>query len=225
MIQVSHLSRSFGRHAVLSDVTFRVAPNEGVALTGPNGAGKTTLLRILACCLPASSGTATVNGYDIFSESIDARASLGYSPEHSPLYAELTVWEQLRFHGRIRGMSGPPLYHAIMDLTGQIGLADVRHARISSLSRGTRARVAVAAALLASPPVVLLDEPYASIDEPSKRAIHDILAAYRREHSLLIVTHHPEEFDGVCSRVLRLENGVISGPDATDADCAGGADS
>ena len=210
MIQIEHLRRDFGRRTVLSDVTFRVARDEAVALTGANGAGKTTLLRILAGSIPATSGTALVNGFDVFAESVEARASIGYSPENAPLYAELTVWEQLRFHGRVRGMSGPPLYHAIMDLTERVGLADARHATIATLSRGTRARVAIAAALLASPPVVLLDEPFAMVDEASRLAVRDLLTEYRAGHALLVVTHHPEEFGGVCSRTLRLEGGVVA---------------
>ncbi|MCL1857521.1 MAG: ABC transporter ATP-binding protein [Kiritimatiellaeota bacterium] len=209
-IDVEGLTRDFGTRRALEAVSLSVAPGERVMLLGENGAGKTTLMRILACFYPPTAGHVRVGGYDVFTHSLDARAAIGYLPESVPLYEELTVRETLRFHGRIRAMSGKPLYLRILEVLEGCGLAEERHTPIRRLSRGQRVRVAVAATLLHRPQVLLLDDPFAAIDAESRAALLSILRDQCRASTLVVSTHIPDLLAPLATRAITLSHGRIA---------------
>jgi len=209
MITVQHLTRTFGEHVALSDITLSAEPNECIMLVGPNGAGKTTLMRILSCYLPATSGSVNIAGFDILRDSLDARANIGYLPESVPLYGDMTPREYFRFRGLLRRMRGQKLYHRINALIDDFELGNLQHALIRTLSQGQRVRVALADALLHEPPVVLLDDPLTALDSESRKNIIVLLQHFKKDRTLLLSTHYPDEVATLCTRYILLQTGKI----------------
>lgn len=213
MIAVENISRSFGRKKALDGVTFRIEAGERVLLSGPNGAGKTTLLRILSGYAPATSGFGTVCGEDIFfddaDDSLDIRRNIGYVPESLPLYDEMRVGEYLRFRGRLRGLFGSILRRHFNDAVETCCLGEHRATVIGRLSRGVRARVALADAILHRPHVLLLDDPLASVDAAQRQAFLTALRNSAEERALLFATHTPDDAARLFSRVLLLDRGRL----------------
>ncbi|NNM29997.1 MAG: ATP-binding cassette domain-containing protein, partial [Akkermansiaceae bacterium] len=147
MIHVDHLTKRFGRHAAVEEISFDVGSGEVVGFLGPNGAGKTTTLRMLTGYLPPSAGAASVAGFDIFRQSLQARRRIGYLPESVPLYRDMRVREYLTFRARIKGLTGSTLQRRIEEVMDQCGLQSVRRKMIKTLSKGFRQRTGLAAAL------------------------------------------------------------------------------
>jgi ABC-2 type transport system ATP-binding protein len=164
LIEVQNLTRTYGPRRAVDDLTFTVRPGEVVAFLGPNGAGKSTTLRILAGYLPPTAGAARVGGRDVIRESKAARALLGYMPETVPLYPEMTVRGYLRFRARLKGVRPRDLPGRLDDVIARCRLQEMTHRPIGMLSRGYRQRVGLADALVAAPPVLVLDEPTAGLD-------------------------------------------------------------
>jgi len=212
MIEVQNLVRSFGARRALDSLSFSIGAGECVMLLGHNGAGKTTLMRILACFYPPTSGSVRVAGYDTFAHSLDVRAAIGYLPETVPLYEELTVREYLRFHGRIRAMSGKPLYTRILEVLDYCGLVKERHTAIRVLSRGQRVRTALAATLLHKPRVLLLDDPFAAVDAESRAMMCAALGQHCHGSTMLISTHVPDILSSLATRSITLSQGRIVEP-------------
>ncbi len=213
MIAVENLSRTFGRKKALDGVSFRIGTGERVLLSGPNGAGKTTLLRILSGYAPASSGYGTLCGEDIFfddaDENLDIRRNIGYVPESLPLYDEMRGGEYLRFRGRLRGLFGSILRRHFNDAVEICGLGEHRATVIGRLSRGVRARVALADAILHRPPVLLLDDPLASVDTAQRQTFLAALRNSAEERALLFATHTPDDAARLFTRVLLLDRGRL----------------
>ena len=151
MIEISSLSKSYGRHKAVDKISFEVARGEIVGFLGPNGAGKTTTLRMLTGFLPPTSGAARIAGKDIFRESLEVRKRIGYMPENVPLYTEMRVKEYLRFRGTLRGLSGGRLRKRMGEVMDICGLTDVRRKMIKTLSKGYRQRVGLAMLSFTSP--------------------------------------------------------------------------
>ncbi|HEY1697135.1 MAG TPA: ATP-binding cassette domain-containing protein [Polyangiaceae bacterium] len=219
MISVSHLSRRYGgqpRPAV-DDVSFTIGPGEVVGFLGPNGAGKTTTLRILAGFLAPSSGTVTVAGHDVAEDSLEARRNVGYMAETSPLYGEMRVVEFLRFRAELKGVARRERASWIDDAMGKAGVLDVAHKRIAHLSKGYRQRVGLADAVLARPPVVLLDEPTAGLDPNQIREARRLVRELGRDHTVVLSTHILGEVEACATRVLLMHQGklVAEGPTET----------
>lgn len=213
MISVEHITRTFGRKKALDDVTFSLKKGETVLLTGPNGAGKTTLLRILAGVAPATAGQGSIDGRDLFfddaDESLDIRRLIGYVPETLPLYEDMRVGEYLRFRGRLRDLFGSVLRRHFNEAVEICGLGDHRATLIGNLSRGVRARVALADAILHHPPVLLLDDPIASVDAAQRHRFLDALRNAAESRTTLFATHTPDDAARLFNRALLLSKGHL----------------
>ncbi|MBQ9726131.1 MAG: ABC transporter ATP-binding protein [Kiritimatiellae bacterium] len=210
-IDVQHLCKRFGRTAAVDDATFRVEPGERVALVGRNGAGKTTLLRLLATFLPATSGRATVSGFDLFSQSNAVREITGYLPEGSPVHPDMGVAEYLRFRGRLRRMPGPRLRRRLHDVLDFCELAALRTAPIRSLSAGQKRAVGLADAILHEPDVLLLDDPLAALDPVQARKISAMVASPEVSEGRVVLfsTHDAAFVRAAATRAICLEHGRV----------------
>ena len=213
LIAVEHLARTFGAKKALVDVSFSVGAGEAVLLTGPNGAGKTTLLRILAGYIPATSGSGTICGLDLFyddeDEALDIRQHIGYVPEALPLYDEMRVGEFLRFRGRLRGLFGGVLRRHFADALEACGLGEYRATAIGRLSRGVRARVALADAILHRPRVLLLDDPVASVDAAQRQSFVNVLRNSAEGRAMIFATHTPDDVARLFTRALLINRGEL----------------
>ncbi|HSI36112.1 MAG TPA: ATP-binding cassette domain-containing protein [Tepidisphaeraceae bacterium] len=209
MISVQQLSKAYGHVLAVDRVSFEVAKGEIVGFLGPNGAGKSTTLKMLTCYLPPTSGTATVNGFDIFHESQQVREQLGYLPENNPLYTEMTVAEYLDFRGRLRGMPRDLRRKRIDFVIGRCWLEAVRKRVIGRLSKGNRQRVGLADALLHDPAVLILDEPTVGLDPTQIRESRKLIGELRGHHTVLLSTHILPEVEAVCDRAVVIASGKV----------------
>src|SRR2546428_7726863 len=159
MIEVEHLTKNYGLVAAIRDVSFSVSPGQIVGFLGPNGAGKSTTMRILACCMPASSGAAKVAGYDVFRQSMEVRRRIGYLPENVPLYTDMRVAAYLDFVAEVKGVGRAERRRRVADVMDRCMVADVQNRLIGKLSKGYRQRVGLAPAIVSDPEGLILDQP------------------------------------------------------------------
>jgi ABC-2 type transport system ATP-binding protein len=209
VISVSHLSRRYGAQLAVDDVSFEVGKGEVVGFLGPNGAGKSTTLRVLAGFLGPSRGTVTVAGHDVVEDSLEARRCVGYMPETSPLYGEMRVVEFLRFRAELKRVPRRNRLGWVDDAMGKAGVLDVAHKRIAHLSKGYRQRVGVADAVVARPPVVILDEPTAGLDPNQIRETRALVRELGRDHTVVLSTHILGEVEACATRVLLIHRGKL----------------
>lgn len=209
MIEVRNLSKYYGAHRAVDNISFTVADGEIVGFLGPNGAGKTTTIRILTCFQPATSGSATVAGHDVFTESLAVRAAVGYMPENVPLYPEMRVREYLRFRGKLRGLDGTAREAAIDRVTQRCWLQDVINRPISQLSKGFRQRVGLADALLHNPPVLILDEPTVGLDPTQIRETRSLIRELAQDHTVILSSHILPEVEATCQRIIIIHKGKL----------------
>ena len=209
MIEVEHLTKTYVGRPAVDDISFRVGQGEIVGLLGPNGAGKSTTMRILSGFMPATLGSVRIAGFDIFSQSIQARRKIGYMPENVPLYTEMRVREYLRFRGALHGLSGRDLRQRIGMAMERCGLTDVRRKIIGTLSKGYRQRVGLADALVHDPALLILDEPTNGLDPNQIRQVRSLIRELKQEHTILISTHILSEVEQLCDRVIILHQGRI----------------
>jgi ABC-2 type transport system ATP-binding protein len=217
LISVSHLSRRYGAHLAVDDVSFEVGKGEVVGFLGPNGAGKSTTLRILAGFLGPSAGTVKIAGHDVVDDSFEARRCVGYMPETAPLYAEMRVIEFLRFRAELKRVPGADRTSWVDDAMGKAGVLDVASKRIGHLSKGYRQRVGLADAIVARPPIVILDEPTAGLDPNQIRAARAVVRELGRDHTVVLSTHILGEVEACATRVLLIHQGKLlaEGPTET----------
>ncbi len=213
MIQVQNLTKRFARHTAVQDVSFTVKRGEIVGFLGPNGAGKTTTLRMLTGYLPPSSGTAMIAGHDIFTDSVKARAKIGYMPENVPLYDDMRVREYLSFRAQLKGLKGSECRTRVNDVIETCGLKSVRRKMIKTLSKGYRQRVGLADALVHNPELLILDEPTNGLDPNQIRHIRSLIRRLADSHTVLISTHILHEVEMICDRVIIIDNGRIKASD------------
>ncbi len=204
-IKVSRVSKSFGAQKALDDVSFSIEPGEIVGFLGPNGAGKTTMMRILTTYSRADSGDISVNSHDATQEAAAVKRSIGYLPEHNPLYLELYVREYLKFIASIYNVDG----HRLNEVVEQTGLEPQVHKKIGQLSKGYRQRVGLAAALLHDPEVLILDEPTTGLDPNQLIDIRKLIRQIGKEKTILLSTHILKEVEAVCDRVLIINHGKL----------------
>jgi len=207
MIEAEGLTKFFGPHVAIEDITFVCSKGEVVGFLGPNGAGKTTTMRILTGYMPPTSGDAYVAGYHTINESMDARQHLGYMPETVPLYPEMTVEGYLAFMGQIRRLDN--LWDRIDEVLQSVDLLDRAESTIGSLSKGMRQRVGLAQALLHDPDVLILDEPTIGLDPAQIVEIRQIIADLGRQRTILLSTHILAEVEQICSRAIIVIDGRI----------------
>ena len=213
MISVQNLVKRYGPKLAVDDLSFEVDRGEIVGFLGPNGAGKSTTLRVIAGFLGLTSGSVRVAGHDIAHESFEARAKLGYMPEVVPLYPEMRVVEYLRFRAELKRVPSGRRKEAVWNAMGKANVRDVANVVIGHLSKGYRQRVGLADALVADPPLLVLDEPTAGLDPNQIRDVRDVIRALKKDHTVLISTHILSEVEASCSRVVVITGGklVMSG--------------
>ena len=209
MISVSQLTKAYGHVLAVDHISFEVAKGEIVGFLGPNGAGKSTTLKMLTCYLPPTSGTATVNGFDIFHQSQQVREHLGYLPENTPLYTEMKAEEYLDFRGRLRGMDREARRKRIDYVVERCWLGAVRNRVIGHLSKGYRQRVGLADALLHNPPVLIMDEPTVGLDPTQIRETRKLIRDLGGNHTVILSTHILPEVEAVCDRAVVIASGKV----------------
>ena len=207
MITVEHLTKTYGTHQALQDVTFHVQKGEVLGFLGPNGAGKTTTMRILTGYLPPSGGTAQVGGYDVTRHSLEVRRQIGYLPESVPLYPEMSVRSYLDFMAKIKGIPRSRRKAAIDDAMEKSRVTDRAGMLIGKLSKGYRQRVGLAQALLGSPPVLILDEPTVGLDPKQIIETRNVIKGLGGDHTIILSTHILPEVSMTCSRVVIINAG------------------
>jgi ABC-2 type transport system ATP-binding protein len=210
MIHVSHLTKYYGDYAAVRDVSFDVAKGQVVGFLGPNGAGKTTTMRILAGYLTATSGRATIDGLDVFWQPVEVRRRIGYMPENCPLYTDMRVKEYLHFRAGIKGFHGRRRRQRFDYVLKRCWLTDVGRQLIGTLSKGYRQRVGLADALLADPPVLILDEPTAGLDPTQIRESRKLIRELGQEHTILLSTHILPEVEMTCDTVIIIHRGQVA---------------
>ena len=209
MIEVEGVTKYFGNFPAVTDISFNVEKGEVLGFLGPNGAGKSTTMKILTGFLPPSSGRAAVAGYDVVSESLEARRHIGYLPETVPLYTDMTVHDYLGFMGRIRGMSRDYVARRIPEVIDICRLEDYRSTHISKLSKGFRQRVGIAQAIIHEPDVLVLDEPTIGIDPIQVVETRQLIKSLGSEHTVIVSTHILPEVSMICERVVIIHEGEI----------------
>lgn len=209
MIQARNLVKRFGPKLAVNDVSFDVNVGEVLGFLGPNGAGKSTTMRMITGFLPPSAGTVTVNGHDIVDQAIAAKRCIGYLPENAPAYPEMTVLAFLRFVAELHGMRGGERNTAVDRAVETCFLRSVLLQPIDTLSKGFRHRTCLAQALIADPPVLVLDEPTDGLDPNQKHEVRQLIERMGTEKAIIISTHILEEVDAVCSRIIIIDNGKL----------------
>jgi len=214
MIQVQDLTKYYGPTLAINHLNFEVAAGEIVGFLGPNAAGKTTTLKILAGYLAPTAGTARVNGFDCVTESLKARASLGYLPENVPLYPDLSVTQFLRFAAAAKKLEPKAETAEINRVVEGCGLEEVRQTLTSSLSKGYRQRLGLAQALLGSPPLLILDEPTIGLDPSQIVEIRQLIKDLAGAHTVILSSHILPEVSQICQRVIIINHGQIIASDS-----------
>ncbi len=204
-IEVHAISKNYGAQKALDQVSFTIQKGEIVGFLGPNGAGKSTLMKILTTYLSADEGTATVNGFDVSTQQKSVQQSIGYLPEHNPLYLDLYVREYLEFNANVYGVSQSRIEEVIL-LTG---LMSERHKKIGQLSKGYRQRVGLANALLHNPEVLILDEPTTGLDPNQLVEIRNVIRNVGKDKTVFLSTHIMQEVEAICDRVIIIDHGKI----------------
>src|SRR5438477_5423701 len=213
MIKVENLTKRYAGQPAIQDLSFEVSRGEIMGFLGPNGAGKTTTMRILAGFMPPSSGRATVAGYDVFEQSLQARQHLGYMPENVPLYTDMRVNEYLNYRAALKGVRGRRLKERVGDVKELCSLRDVENRIIGTLSKGYRQRVGLAEALVHEPDLLILDEPTIGLDPNQIRQVRELIKNIGKQHTILLSTHILPEVEMTCSRVIIINKGRIEASD------------
>jgi ABC-2 type transport system ATP-binding protein len=209
MIEVERLGVSYGSFRAVDDVSFDVEAGEVVGFLGPNGAGKSTTLRVLAGFLGATKGSVRIAGIDVAEDSQGARAKIGYMPEMSPLYPEMRVGEYLRFRAELKKVPRAARKEAVVNAMRESRVDDFEDVMIGHLSKGYRQRVGLADALVASPPLLILDEPTAGLDPNQIREVRALIQKLGKERTVLLSTHILSEVEATCSRAVVINRGRL----------------
>jgi ABC-2 type transport system ATP-binding protein len=209
MIEVRELTKKYGELVAVRDLTFAVEAGRIWGLLGPNAAGKTTTMRILTGYLPATSGRATVAGFDVFDRPDDVKRSIGYLPEVVPLYLDMTVTAYLGFVAEVKQVPKAKRRAAIARVVESAGLQDVARRLIKNISRGFKQRVGIAQAMIHDPKVLVLDEPTIGLDPAQIREIRELIRGLRGEHTILLSTHILPEVTQVCDGVVIINEGRL----------------
>jgi len=209
MISVEHLTKCYGDFTAVDDLSFEIGEGHVYGFLGPNGAGKSTTMNIMTGCLSATDGSVRIGGYDIFEEPDKAKKLIGYLPEHPPLYMNETPMEYLRFVGEAKGLRGEELSRQIDEVIEMTKLKELRHRRISALSKGYKQRVGIAQALLGNPKVIILDEPTVGLDPIQIIEIRDLIKELGKTHTVIFSSHILSEVQAICDQVLMIAHGKL----------------
>ncbi len=214
MIEVEHLTKHYGPTPAIEDVSFTVERGEVLGFLGPNGAGKTTTMRILTCFIPATSGTARVAGFDVFTQSLEVRKRIGYLPERVPVYKDMTVDYYLDFVARLKGVPSRLRKIKLGEVKANCGIEDVSNRLIEKLSRGYIQRVGLAQAMLNDPEVLILDEPTVGLDPKQIVDIRNLIRSLAGKRTIILSTHILPEVSMICDSVAIISEGRIVAKDS-----------
>jgi ABC-2 type transport system ATP-binding protein len=225
MIEVEGLSKFYGAHAAIRDLSFKIERGEVIGFLGLNGAGKTTALRVLGCVLLPTAGRVTIDGFDVVRDPHEIRKRIGFLPDTPPVYAEMTVERYLAFVGELRGMTPDKVKTRIPVVADKAGIKDVLPEVISTLSHGYRQRVGLAQAIIHNPALVILDEPTSGLDPVQIVEMRQLIRDLRGQHTILLSSHNLPEISQTCDRLLVIKEGqiVAQGSEAELAEKQGGA--
>lgn len=212
-IKVNSITKLYGLQKALNDVSFEVGSNEIVGFLGPNGAGKSTMMKILTCYIPPSSGTASVCGYDIASQSLEVRKQIGYLPEHNPLYLDMYVKEFLEFVASLHKIKNKNA--RVKEMIEVTGLQLEQNKKIGALSKGYRQRVGLAQAMIHDPKVLIMDEPTTGLDPNQLEEIRNLIRALGKQKTVMLSTHIMQEVEAICDKVIIINKGEIVANDDT----------
>ncbi len=210
MIVVENVTKYYGAHAAVRDLSFQIEEGECVGFLGLNGAGKTTTLRILSCLTLPTSGRVTIRGLDVEEDPHDIRRLIGFLPDTPPVYPEMTVEGFLRFAGKLRQMSAADIERRLPEVLDTCGLSDVSEDPIGMLSHGYQQRVGIAQAIIHEPALLILDEPIQGLDPVQIVEMREMIRALRGKHTILLSTHILSEIQQTCDRILMLHQGRIT---------------
>ncbi len=213
MIKVENLTKSYGNFQALKGVSFTVEKGEILGFLGPNGAGKTTTMRILTCFFPATSGKATVAGFDVFAEPHEVRKRIGYLPENVPLYLDMPVTDYLAFVAGVKGVKSREVKKQVETVMEECVLTHMSHKLVGELSKGYRQRVGIAQALLSDPEVLILDEPTIGLDPKQIIEIRKLIKGLAGRRTVILSTHILPEVSMTCQRVIIINEGRIIASD------------
>ncbi len=214
-IQINHITKKYDQQLALNDVALSI--DKGiVGLLGPNGAGKSTLMKIITCFIPPTSGTASVNGFDVLENPMEAKRIVGYLPEHNPLYLDMYVREYLQFVAGVHRLKGQQAKKRIEMMIEETGLGLEAHKKIGALSKGFRQRVGLAQAMMHDPQVLILDEPTSGLDPNQLIEIRNLISNLGKEKTVLLSTHIMQEVEAICSRAIIINKGVVVADDKID---------
>jgi ABC-2 type transport system ATP-binding protein len=217
MIEINGLTKHYGRHTVVDNLSFRCESGEVLGFLGPNGAGKSTTMKMVTGFVAPSAGTASVCGHDIATDGLEARRKLGYLPEGAPCYAEMTPGSFLEFVADIRGLAGADRRRRLDEVIERLHLGPVLHQSVDTLSKGFKRRVGLAQAILHDPEVLILDEPTDGLDPNQKHEVRELIRSMAADKLIVISTHILEEVEAVCSRAIIIANGKILADDTPHA--------
>jgi len=209
MIEINNLTRRFARRTVVDDLSFRVQPGEVLGFLGPNGAGKSTTMKMLTGFLAPTSGSASILGFDIQRQPLQAQRQIGYLPEGAPCYDDMSVGGFLGFVAEVRGFSGAEKRRRVEAVVARLELEKVLGQNIETLSKGFKRRVGLAQAIIHEPPVLILDEPTDGLDPNQKHQVRQLIGELSQERIVIISTHILEEVSAVCSRALIIASGRL----------------
>src|SRR5437763_13578616 len=216
MIKVENLTKRYAGQTAIRDLSFEVGQGEIMGFLGPNGAGKTTTMRILAGFMPATSGRASIAGFDGFEQSLQARPRLGSMPENAPLYHDMRVTEYLDYRAALKGVPHRRVAERVGDVKELCGLREVERKLIGALSKGYRQRVGLADALVNEPELLILDEPTIGLDPNQIRQVRELIKNLGKQHTILLSTHILPEVEMTCRRAIIIHKGRIEACDTPD---------
>ena len=217
MIEIDGLTKTYGQHTVVDNLCFSCSSGEVLGFLGPNGAGKSTTMKMITGFVTPTAGTASVCGYDIADQSIEARKRLGYLPEGAPSYPEMTPASFLDFIADIRGLQGDERKKRLDEVISRLHLGPVLNQSIETLSKGFKRRVGLAQAILHDPDVLILDEPTDGLDPNQKHEVRELIRSMAQDKLIVISTHILEEVEAVCSRAIIIADGAILADDTPAA--------
>ena len=211
-IEIQNITKKYGEQLALNNVNLSI--DKGiVGLLGPNGAGKSTLMKIITCFIPPTSGTVSVNGFDVMDQPMEVKRIVGYLPEHNPLYLDMYVREYLSFVAGIHHITGAAANQRIERMIEETGLGLEAHKKIGALSKGYRQRVGLAQAMMHDPQVLILDEPTSGLDPNQLVEIRGLISSLGKEKTVLLSTHIMQEVEAICERAIIINKGVVVADD------------
>lgn len=216
MIHVEHLTKMYGPRTAVNDLSFEIGKGEIVGFLGPNGAGKSTTMKILTAFMPATSGKASVAGFDVFDQPLKVKKNVGYLPENPPVYHEMQVEDYLEFAARIHQVSSGDVKRAIDAALEKTGLGSVRKRLVGNLSKGFRQRVGLAQALIHNPQVLILDEPTVGLDPKQIIEIRELIKSLAGDHTVILSSHILPEVTATCQRIIVINRGKIVAEDSIE---------